>query len=283
MTGTHMAHTHEELARIALAEDAPEGDITSSATIPEGTSCEAELVIKQDGVLAGLEAAVAVFEAAASEDGTSVAIDRKAGDGNRVKAGDRAALIRGDARTVLRAERPALNLIGHLSGIATLTRAYVDAAAPAVILCTRKTLPGLRAVEREAVAAGGGTLHRASLSDAILIKDTHVRIAGSVTEAVRRARADGRPIEVEVETLDQLDEALSADAERILLDNPTADLVREAIAKVGEPDRLEVSGGVDLDNVRAFVDAGARTLSVGRLTHSAPALDVSLEVIEIDG
>jgi nicotinate-nucleotide pyrophosphorylase (carboxylating) len=278
-----MAHTHEELARIALAEDAPEGDITSCATIPEGTSCEAELVIKQDGVLAGLEAAVAVFEAAASEDGALVAIDRKAGDGNRVKAGDRAALIRGDARTVLRAERPALNLIGHLSGIATLTRAYVDAAAPAVILCTRKTLPGLRAVEREAVAAGGGTLHRASLSDAILIKDTHVRIAGSVTEAVRRARADGRPIEVEVETLDQLDEALAADAERILLDNPTADLVREAIAKVGDQDRLEISGGVDLDNVRTFVDAGARTLSVGRLTHSAPALDVSLEVIGIDG
>jgi nicotinate-nucleotide pyrophosphorylase (carboxylating) len=277
-----MAYEHEALARIALAEDAPEGDITSRATIPEGTSCEAEVVIKQDGVLAGLEAAMAVFEVAAAEDGTTVEIDRKAGDGDRVRVGDRAALIRGDARTVLRAERPALNLLGHLSGIATLTRAYVDAAAPAAILCTRKTLPGLRAVEREAVAAGGGTLHRASLSDAILIKDTHVRIAGSVTEAVRRARADGRPIEVEVETLEQLDEALAADAERILLDNPTPERVREAIGKVGDAERLEISGGVDLDNVRAFVDAGARVLSVGRLTHSAPALDVSLEVIGID-
>jgi nicotinate-nucleotide pyrophosphorylase len=277
-----MAYEHEALARIALAEDTPEGDITSRATIPEGTSCEAEVVIKQDGVLAGLEAAVAVFEVAAAEDGTTVEIDRKAGDGDRVRVGDRAALIRGDARTVLRAERPALNLLGHLSGIATLTRAYVDAAAPAAILCTRKTLPGLRAVEREAVAAGGGTLHRASLSDAILIKDTHVRIAGSVTEAVRRARADGRPIEVEVETLEQLDEALAADAERILLDNPTPERVREAIAKVGDAERLEISGGIDLDNVRAFVDAGARVLSVGRLTHSAPALDVSLEVIGID-
>jgi len=277
-----MAYEHEALARIALAEDAPEGDITSRATIPEGTSCEAEVVIKQDGVLAGLEAAVAVFEVAAAEDGTTVEIDRKAGDGDRVRVGDRAALIRGDARTVLRAERPALNLLGHLSGIATLTRAYVDAAAPAAILCTRKTLPGLRAVEREAVAAGGGTLHRASLSDAILIKDTHVRIAGSVTEAVRRARADGRPIEVEVETLEQLEEALAADAERILLDNPTPERVREAIGKVGDAERLEISGGVDLDNVRAFVDAGARVLSVGRLTHSAPALDVSLEVIGID-
>jgi len=277
-----MAYEHEALARIALAEDAPEGDITSRATIPEGTSCEAEVVIKQDGVLAGLEAAVAVFEVAAAEDGTTVEIDRKAGDGDRVRVGDRAALIRGDARTVLRAERPALNLLGHLSGIATLTRAYVDAAAPAAILCTRKTLPGLRAVEREAVAAGGGTLHRASLSDAILIKDTHLRIAGSVTEAVRRARADGRPIEVEVETLEQLEEALAADAERILLDNPTPERVREAIGKVGDAERLEISGGVDLDNVRAFVDAGARVLSVGRLTHSAPALDVSLEVIGID-
>lgn len=278
-----MAHEHENLARMALAEDAPDGDITSRATIPAGTSCEAELVIKQDGVLAGLEAAIAVFDVAAAEDWTIVEIDRKAGDGDRVRVGDRAALIRGDARTVLRAERPALNLLGHLSGIATLTRAYVDAAAPAAVLCTRKTLPGLRAVEREAVAAGGGTLHRASLSDAILIKDTHVRIAGSVTEAVRRARTDGRPIEVEVETLDQLDEALAADAERILLDNPTSEVVRQAIGKVADAERLEISGGVDLDNVRAFVDAGARVLSVGRLTHSAPALDVSLEVIGIDG
>jgi nicotinate-nucleotide pyrophosphorylase (carboxylating) len=277
-----MAHALEDLARIALAEDAPDGDITSRATIPEATRCEAELVIKRDGVLAGLEAAIAVFEVAAAEDGTTVEIDRKAGDGDRVRNGDRAALLRGDARTVLRAERPALNLLGHLSGIATLTRAYVDAAAPAAILCTRKTLPGLRAVERAAVAAGGGTLHRASLSDAILIKDTHVRIAGGVTEAVRRARADGRPIEVEVETLDQLDDALAADAERILLDNPTPDLVRDAIARVGDAERLEISGGVDLDNLRAFVDAGARVLSVGRLTHSAPALDLSLEVIGID-
>jgi nicotinate-nucleotide pyrophosphorylase (carboxylating) len=277
-----MAHSHEQLARLALSEDAPGGDITSRTTIPEGTSCEAELVIKQDGVLAGLEVAVAVFETAAAQDGTTVEIDRKAADGDGVRVGDRAALLRGDARTVLRAERPALNLLGHLSGIATLTRAYVDAATPAAILCTRKTLPGLRAAEREAVASGGGTLHRASLSDAILIKDTHVRIAGGVTEAVRRARADGRPIEVEVETLDQLGEALAADVDRILLDNPTPDLVREAIAKVGDPQRLEISGGVDLDNVRAFVDAGARVVSVGRLTHSAPAVDVSLEVIGID-
>ena len=277
-----MAHVHEELARIALAEDAPSGDLTSRATIPEGTSCEAELVVKQDGVLAGLEAAVAVFELAAAQDGTDVQIDRKAGDGDHVRAGDRAALLRGDARTVLRAERPALNLLGHLSGIATLTRAYVEAAAPAAILCTRKTLPGLRAVEREAVAAGGGTLHRASLSDAILIKDTHVRIAGGVTEAIRRRTRrrptdrgggrDARPTRRGARARGRADPARQPDA------RPRAPGDRA----VGDPERLEISGGVDLDNVRAFVDAGARVLSVGRLTHSAPALDLSLEVIGVD-
>ncbi len=272
----------DQLARMALAEDAPAGDVTSRSTIPAGTRCGAELVVKQDGVLAGVDAARAVFEAGAERDQTDVQIDWKAADGDRVQVGDRIALLRGDARTMLAAERPALNLLGHLSGIATLTRAYVDAAAPAQILCTRKTLPGLRAVERAAVAAGGGTLHRASLSDAILIKDTHVRIAGGVTEAVRRARSAGMPIEVEVETLDQLDEALAAGAERILLDNPTPARVADAIARVDDPMRLEISGGVTLDNVRAFVDAGARVLSVGRLTHSAPALDLSLEVVDID-
>ncbi len=272
----------DQLARMALAEDAPAGDVTSRSTIPAGTRCGAELVVKQDGVLAGVDAARAVFEAGAERDQTDVQIDWKAADGDRVQVGDRIALLRGDARTMLAAERPALNLLGHLSGIATLTRAYVDAAAPAQILCTRKTLPGLRAVERAAVAAGGGTLHRASLSDAILIKDTHVRIAGGVTEAVRRARSADMPVEVEVETLEQLDEALSAGAERILLDNPTPARVADAITRVDDPMRLEISGGVTLDNVRAFVDAGARVLSVGRLTHSAPALDLSLEVVDID-
>jgi nicotinate-nucleotide pyrophosphorylase (carboxylating) len=277
-----MADELEQLARTALAEDAPDGDVTSSASVPARTRCRAELVVKQEGVLAGVPSAAAVFAVAAGQDGTDVQIDWKAADGDRVRPGDRFGILRGDARTVLRAERPALNLLGHLSGIATLTRTYVDAAAPAQILCTRKTLPGLRAVERGAVAAGGGTLHRASLSDAILIKDTHVRIAGGVGEAVRRARSAGLPVEVEVETLDQLDEALAEGAERILLDNPTPERVRDAVALVGDPMRLEISGGVTLENVRAFVDAGARVLSVGRLTHSAAALDLSLEVVSID-
>jgi nicotinate-nucleotide pyrophosphorylase (carboxylating) len=272
----------DQLARAALVEDAPAGDVTSRSTVPAGTRCTAELVVKQEGVLAGVDPARAVFDAAAARDGTDLTIDWKAAAGDRVVPRDRVALIRGDARTVLAAERPALNLLGHCSGIATLTRAYVDAAAPATILCTRKTLPGLRAIERAAVSAGGGTLHRASLSDAILIKDTHVRVAGGVGEAIRRARAEGMPVEVEVETLDQLDEALAAGAERILLDNPSPERVREAITRVGDPTRLEISGGVTLENVWSFVDAGARVLSVGRLTHSAPALDLSLEVVDVD-
>jgi nicotinate-nucleotide pyrophosphorylase (carboxylating) len=271
----------DQLARAALAEDAPAGDLTSRLTIPAGTACTAELVVKQDGVLAGVDAAAAVFTAAADQDRASLTIDWKLADGDTVAPGDRVALLDGTAATVLRAERPALNLLGHLSGIATLTRTYVEVAAPAQILCTRKTLPGLRAVERSAVVAGGGTLHRASLSDAILIKDTHVRIAGGVTEAVRRAKSAGVPVEVEVETLEQLDEAIAEGADRILLDNPTPERVREAIARVGDPMRLEVSGGVRLENLRDFVDAGALVLSVGRLTHSAPSLDLSLEVIDL--
>ena len=269
------------LARAALAEDAPAGDLTSRLTIPAGTVCTAELVAKQDGVVAGVAAAAAVFAAAAEQDSAPLTVDWKLVDGATVAPGDRVALIDGAAATMLRSERPALNLLGHLSGIATLTRTYVEAAVPAQILCTRKTLPGLRAVERAAVAAGGGTLHRASLSDAILIKDTHVRIAGGVTEAVRRAKAGGVPVEVEVETLEELDEAIAEGAERILLDNPTPERVRHAIARVGDPMRLEVSGGVRLETLRAFVDAGARVISVGRLTHSAPSLDFSLEVIGI--
>jgi nicotinate-nucleotide pyrophosphorylase (carboxylating) len=272
----------QQLARLALAEDAPEGDVTSSSTVPANTRCTAELIAKQRGVLAGVAAGAAVFAETAAQDGADLSLDWKAADGDLLDPGDRIALIHGDARTVLRAERPALNLLGHLSGIATLTRAYVDAAAPAQVLCTRKTLPGLRAVEREAVAAGGGTLHRASLSDAVLIKDTHVRIAGGVAEAVRRGRTSGMSVEVEVETLEQLDEALQAGADRILLDNFTPDAVAEAVGRVDDPTRLEISGGVTLETAPAYVDAGARTISVGRLTHSAPALDLSLEVIGID-
>ena len=278
------AEVREELARRALDEDAPQGDLTSKLTVPEDARLSSELRTGAAGVIAGTDMAVAVFDAAAEQDGAGpVEVSWKVEDGARVGAGELLAVIRGPARTVLRAERVAINFLSHLSGVATLTRAFVDAARPARILCTRKTTPGLRALEREAVLHGGGTLHRATLSKVILIKDNHLRIAGSVAEAVRRARAGGVPIEVEVETLEQLDEALQAGAERILLDNPTLDLVREAVERVGDPERLEVSGGVTLETIGAIVEAGARLISVGRLTHSAPALDVSLEVIRADG
>ncbi|HEX9122925.1 MAG TPA: carboxylating nicotinate-nucleotide diphosphorylase [Actinomycetota bacterium] len=282
-TGTAPAGTRTDLIRRALAEDAPGGDLTSELVVPAGAACTAELRAKAAGVIAGMAVAAEVFRTAAEQDGAGpVAVEPKVDDGTRVEPGDVLAAIRGPARTVLRAERIAVNFLSHLSGVATLTRRYVDAAVPARILCTRKTIPGLRELEREAVAAGGGTLHRASLSDAVLIKDNHVRIAGGVTPAVRLAKRGGVPVEVEVETLRELEEALAEGADRILLDNPTQDLVRAAAARVRDPERLEISGGVRLETVGELVAAGARVVSVGRLTHSAPALDISLEVLDVD-
>jgi nicotinate-nucleotide pyrophosphorylase (carboxylating) len=250
--------------------------------IPVTARCTATLSAKEAGVIAGARVAASVFEVAAGQDLLGeVTQTWRVNDGAEVRPGDVVATFEGPFRTVLRAERVAINLLAHLSGVATLTREFVRAAAPAKVLCTRKTTPGLRALEREAVAAGGGSLHRASLSDAILIKDNHLRAAGSVAEAVGRAAASGHAVEVEVETLDQLDDAISAGADRILLDNPTPDLVREAVARVGDPERLEISGGVTLASVGGLVAAGARVVSVGRLTHSAPALDLSLEVTDV--
>jgi nicotinate-nucleotide pyrophosphorylase (carboxylating) len=270
------------LARAALVEDAPGGDLTTRLTLPSAVRCTAVVVAKQPGILAGMTVGRAVFEAAA-DTREGVLFEPRKADGDALAPGEIVAVIEGVAATLLRAERPALNLLSHLSGVATLTRAFVDAAAPATILCTRKTTPGLRRFEREAVVAGGGTLHRASLSDAVLIKDNHVRLAGGVAEAVRAARdrSDG-PIEVEVETIEQLDDAVSAGADRVLLDNPTPELVRSAVERMGDASRLEVSGGVTLENVHSFVEAGARVLSVGRLTHSAPALDLSMEITDVE-
>jgi len=274
-----------DLVRRALGEDAPDGDLTTELIVPTGARCRAELRAKAGGVLAGTRAAQAVFDVAAEQDGLGrVDVAWKLEDGASLEAGDILALVSGPAKTILRAERVAINLVAHLSGVATLTRAFVDAARPAQILCTRKTTPGLRALEREAVAAGGGSLHRASLSDAVLIKDNHERLAGGVGEATRRAE-EGSPqtdIEVEVESLAELEEALSAGADRILLDNPTPELVRQAVSRVGDPLRLEVSGGVTLESLSLLVQAGARVISVGRITHSAPSLDISLEVIDAD-
>ncbi len=270
------------LARAALAEDAPGGDLTTMLTVAPGVRCTAEVVAKQQGILAGMTLGRAVFEVAADA-GAPVLFDARMVDGDALSSGDRVVVVHGDAATLLRAERPALNLLSHLSGVATSTRAFVDAAAPATILCTRKTTPGLRRFEREAVVAGGGALHRASLSDAVLIKDNHVRLAGGVAEAVRAARdRSDVPIEVEVETIEQFDDAIAAGADRVLLDNPTPQLVRAAVDRIGDASRLEVSGGVTLENVHSFVDAGARIISVGRLTHSAPALDLSMEITDVE-
>lgn len=272
-----------DLVQRALLEDAPHGDLTAELTVPADARCRAELRAKGDGVIAGTNVAQAAFDVVAEQDGLgAISVGWRKEDGAQVHPGDVVAVVEGPARSILRAERIAINFMAHLSGVATLTRRFVDAAEPARILNTRKTTPLLRQLEREAVAAGGGSLHRASLTDAVLIKDNHLRIVGGVAEAVRRAKAGGVPVEVEVETLDQLDEALAADADTILLDNPTPDLVRRAIERVGDPERLEISGGVTLDSVGALVEAGARVISVGRITHSAPALDLSLEVTDAD-
>jgi nicotinate-nucleotide pyrophosphorylase (carboxylating) len=272
-----------DLVERALAEDAPKGDLTTALTVPEGATCRAELRAKAGGVLAGTAAAQATFDLVSEQDGRGpVGVEWKFGDGDSVRPGDVLAVIGGPAKSILRAERVAINFLAHLSGIASLTRSFVEAARPARILCTRKTTPGLRALERDAVAAGGGELHRASLSDAVLIKDNHLRVAGGVGPAVRRAKEDGVPVEVEVETREELDQALGAGADRILLDNPTPQLVMEAIGIVGDPERVEISGGVTLESVQLLVEAGARVISVGRITHSAPSLDLSLEVTDAD-
>jgi nicotinate-nucleotide pyrophosphorylase (carboxylating) len=276
------SHPTLALVEAALAEDAPTGDLTGDLVIDAGVRVRAELIAKQDGVLAGVDAATTAFEVAARQDGTEIGVVWMRRDGDDVATATVVAEIEGDGRTVLRAERVAINLLSHLSGVATLTRTYVRAAAPARVLCTRKTLPGLRELEREAVAAGGGVLHRASLSDAVLIKDNHLRIAGSLADAVRRAKAGATQVEVEVETLEQLDEALAAGADRVLIDNFSPERVAEAVARVGDADRLEISGGVRLENIAAYAAAGARWISVGRLTHSAPGLDLSLEVTDVE-
>ncbi|MEP7059998.1 MAG: carboxylating nicotinate-nucleotide diphosphorylase [Actinomycetota bacterium] len=279
-----MPTTAEDLAIVhrALEEDAPNGDLTSELVVPASARCSASLVIKETGVVAGTGVARAVFDVTAEQDGSEFEHEWLRRDGEAVTPGTVIATIGGSFRSVLRAERPAINLLAHLSGIATLTRRFVEAAAPAQVLCTRKTLPGLRSVERDAVVAGGGSLHRASLSDAILIKDNHLLAAAGVGEAVARAKTGGVPVEVEVETMDQLEDALAAGADRILLDNPTPALVRQAVERVGDPLRLEISGGVTLGSVGGLVAAGARIVSVGRLTHSAPSLDISLEVTDVD-
>lgn len=264
----------------ALAEDlGGRGDITTTATVPAAARGQFRIVARERGVLAGRAAATAAFEGIDS----GVAQTWHAADGDAIEAGAVLADLRGPARGILTAERVALNFLGRLSGIATLTRRYVDAVAGSActIAHSRKTTPGLRALEIAAVLAGGGVPHRFGLDDAVLIKDNHVALAGGVGEAVRRARAavgHMTRIAVEIDRLDQLDEALDAGAESILLDNFDIDDLRAAVARFqGLAVTLEASGGITLKTVRAVAETGVAVISIGALTHSAPCLDLGLD------
>ena len=264
-----------EVVAAALAEDlGPLGDITS-ALLPAGAKVVAAIVPRGDGVLAGRVAADETFR----QVDPSVAVEWAAGDGDRVLAGRPIATVRGPLRSVLTAERTALNFLCHLSGIATLTRRYADAAAPARIRDTRKTTPGLRALEKAAVRAGGGVNHRGNLSDGILVKDNH--LGGlSVEEAVLTARRlwPGRTVQVECDTAIQVKSALVVGADLVLLDNMTPAEVASCVALVAGRCLVEVSGGVTLETVAAYAAAGADLIAVGALTHSAPVLDIGLDL-----
>jgi nicotinate-nucleotide pyrophosphorylase (carboxylating) len=269
----------DRLVHAALAEDIGGGDVTSEATIDEEATCTARLLLKEQGVVCGLPVAEAVFRALDPE----LSFEPLAGDGDRAPdVRTDVARISGRSRAVLTGERTALNLLGRLSGIATLTRQFVDAieGTGAEILDTRKTTPGLRALEKYAVRCGGGRNHRFGLDDGILVKDNHLRAAGGIRPAVDRLRAAGTtlPIEVEAESLDEVREALAAGADAVLLDNMSPAVMREAVAFAAGRATLEASGGVSLETVREIAETGVDFVSVGALTHSARSLDVSLEV-----
>ena len=275
------------LIEAALEEDTARRDVTTLALIDPGMVCEAEVVVRQEGVICGLplaERICAIFE-------RQLLFRALRADGLRVQAGVAVAALGGPAAAVLSIERTMLNFLQRLSGTATLTRRYVEAVqgTGARILDTRKTTPGWRALEKYAVRCGGGANHRMSLSDQVLIKDNHLRLrqehspGGGPAEAIQAARegAAGLTVEVEVESLEELRQALRARPDIIMLDNMTPDRVAEAVrlAKAADaPPRLEVSGGVDLAGARAYAEAGVDFLSVGALTHSAPALDIALDI-----
>jgi nicotinate-nucleotide pyrophosphorylase (carboxylating) len=260
--------------RSFLAEDVGDGDITTEAVVPADTRLDASLVLKEEGIVCGLEAAEAVFrELDPDVEFEKVLHDGEAGRGE-------IARVSGNARALLTGERTALNLLGRLSGIATLTRRYVDAVAgtEVTILDTRKTTPGLRALEKLAVRTGGGTNHRFGLYDGVLIKDNHVRLGGGIARSVRSAKETGLPVEVECETLADVRDALDASADLLLLDNMSPAELREAVLLVDGRAKTEASGGVTLDTVRAIAETGVDYISIGALTHGARSRDVSMEV-----
>jgi nicotinate-nucleotide pyrophosphorylase (carboxylating) len=271
----------EPVVRAALAEDLGRaGDITAMACISADARLDAVFAVRQRGVLSGLACARLAVLALDPE----ARFELRAADGDRLEPGTVAAFVSARARALLSAERTALNLLGRLSGVATLTRAYVDLVegTGARIVDTRKTTPGLRHLEKYAVRCGGGVNHRFGLDDAILIKDNHVAACGGVAEALRRARAFAghlTKIEVEVDSLDQLAEALPHRPDVIMLDNFTPDDLKRAVAMTAGQVTLEASGGVNLTTVRAIAETGVQVISVGALTHSAPVLDIGLDAV----
>ena len=270
----------EEIIDRALAEDIGFCDLTSELVIPADARAELALNARQDIVVAGLDIAARVFRRRVPE----CRIELRARDGERVKAGAAMGRVEGPARGLLAVERTALNFLQHLSGIATLTAQYSELISNtrAVLIDTRKTIPGLRALEKHAVVLGGGRNHRLRLDDGVLIKDNHISVCGSLTAAVRRARA-GAPvltrIEVECDNLDQVREAVEAGADMILLDNMGLGDMRQAVAISGGRIPLEASGGVRLENIRAIAETGVDFISVGRITQSAPAVDIGLDAV----
>lgn len=269
--------TYRDLVARALAEDIGRGDVTSAVVVDADLRARGVIEAKASLVVAGLDVAFEVFR----QCDPGAVFEVRWGDGAHCERGETVAVVTGRARALLTAERTALNILQRLSGIATLTAAHVAAAAGRItVLDTRKTTPTFRALEKYAVRCGGGTNHRFGLDDAILIKDNHKRLAGGITAAVTRALAasTGLRVEVEVETLDELDEALAAGATSVLLDNFTTYDLRRAVERVAGRARVEVSGGVTRDRLPEIASTGADTVSVGALTHSAPAVDLSFEL-----
>lgn len=267
-----------DLIRRALAEDLAGGqDITSVATVSGSESVVADFVARKPGVIAGVEMAVATLREVGVKD-----IQVHLSDGDQVEAGSVVLTVRGDTRAILLAERTALNFLGHLGGIATLTHIWVQAIAgtACTIRDTRKTTPGMRLLEKAAVVAGGGANHRLSLSDAALIKDNHIAAAGGVVEAFSKVRAafPAAFVEIEVDSLDQLKEVATQSPDLVLLDNMTPAQCKEAVTFVAGRFKLEASGGISLENAMAYAESGVDYLAIGALTHSAPVLDIGLDM-----
>jgi nicotinate-nucleotide pyrophosphorylase (carboxylating) len=271
---------YRDIVRRALEEDVRDGDITTDATVSPAQRARGVFVVKADCVVAGLDVAFEAFRQL--EPGVRITARKQDGDSCAAGAADtEIAEVVGTARALLIGERTALNFLQRLSGIATRARRFVDAAGGRItILDTRKTTPTLRVLEKYAVRAGGASNHRVGLFDAILIKDNHIRLAGGVRAAVARARAHrpGMRVEIEAETLEQVDEALAAGAETILVDNMSTPDIRTAVAHVGGRAQIEISGGVTLERIPELAGTGADFVSVGALTHSAPAIDISFEI-----